>query len=398
LTALHGFSQADDMTRDRSRKAEAGLVSVVIPAYNYAQFVTQAIESVKSQDYPNVEIIVVDDGSTDDTQAILEKRTDIRYIRQENRGLSAARNRGIDAASGEFILFFDADDLLGRDSVRKRVDALRGDRSLSFVVCRSRYFNAGRPETLSAFLLHEWELPRAGTVDLALCFFNIAPPHAFLVRKACIDRHALRFDTQLRACEDYDFWFRLSLLTSPPRMVRNASVYYRQHASSMSRARANQSRHDAILCERVLAAFETPLHWLGNRVRFNYLYPMFASALLTTRRLWWTDKEAFTTFFVAHVADLRRRLSAFLHSSALDADCIEYIALCRLSALRMLVRDRSIGGDALRDLIGCLPDRIACVRSLLRRGPTKLPVLARYLLSELRYFVLYSLYRRRFRN
>jgi glycosyltransferase involved in cell wall biosynthesis len=92
--------------------APAPLVSVVIPTYNYARFVSEAVDSVLAQTYPSLEVVVVDDGSTDDTREVLARYGDrIRYIYQPNAGLPAARNTGIKAARGEFIGLLDSDDV-----------------------------------------------------------------------------------------------------------------------------------------------------------------------------------------------------------------------------------------------------------------------------------------------
>jgi glycosyltransferase involved in cell wall biosynthesis len=90
--------------------AEPGLVSVLIPSYNRAYIVASAIESVLAQTYPSVELVVVDDGSTDDTRTVVERYPNTRYIYQDNAGLAAARNTGLQAARGEFIAFLDSDD------------------------------------------------------------------------------------------------------------------------------------------------------------------------------------------------------------------------------------------------------------------------------------------------
>ena len=88
--------------------------SIIVPAYNVAQYIEECIESILNQDYDNYEIIVVDDGATDETPKILDeiasKSEKVRVIHQKNGGLSAARNSGIEAASGEYILFLDGDD------------------------------------------------------------------------------------------------------------------------------------------------------------------------------------------------------------------------------------------------------------------------------------------------
>ncbi|MFL6183180.1 MAG: glycosyltransferase family 2 protein, partial [Actinomycetes bacterium] len=92
--------------------SEVALVSVIIPSYNHAHYLGQAIGSVLSQSYRNFEIIVVDDGSTDETSEVASRYERVRIVRQENRGLSGARNRGLREAKGEYVVFLDADDKL----------------------------------------------------------------------------------------------------------------------------------------------------------------------------------------------------------------------------------------------------------------------------------------------
>ena len=93
------------------------LVSVIIPCYNHAQFLPDAIRSVQQQTYSPVEIVVVNDGSTDDTETVAKQFDTVKHIYQTNRGLSAARNTGIEHSSGEFLVFLDADDWLYKDAV-----------------------------------------------------------------------------------------------------------------------------------------------------------------------------------------------------------------------------------------------------------------------------------------
>ena len=95
-----------------SHVTEYPLVSVIIPAFNPGRFIVEALESVDAQQYPNIEIIVVDDASTDETPNILESMSDhVRHIRQDRAGASVARNRGILASAGEYVAFLDADDI-----------------------------------------------------------------------------------------------------------------------------------------------------------------------------------------------------------------------------------------------------------------------------------------------
>jgi glycosyltransferase involved in cell wall biosynthesis len=365
----------------KSRAAtDTPLVSVIIPTYNYANFILDAITSAKSQDYPNIEIIVIDDGSTDTTPDLLRSRGDIKYIRQENNGLPAARNRGIDEASGKYLLFLDADDKIGHTSIHKRVAWLEINTALSFVVCKSAYFKVHTwPEHL-AFLHRRWPLPDKGAVDLALCFFNIAPPHAFLVRKNTVDRLGLRFDGDLKACEDYDFWLRLAIESSPPEPVRTCWVYYRRHAKSMSRRAKNQARYDAELCRRVLRAFDDYKLWTGTRDPSEYLHAMLAGSLVTSRRLWCTDPAAFQDFLVTHVMTIQQKLCVKYVSSNPDTATLVYMALSRSNIMKMLARDRSISGQVYMDVRRAIPSNASylylsmagsrqkyhCWRSLLR--------------------------------
>jgi glycosyltransferase involved in cell wall biosynthesis len=105
-----------------------GLVSVVIPCYNQAHFLSEAIESVASQTYEPTETIVVDDGSTDDTSHVADVHG-VRCVRQENRGLAEARNTGLRASSGDMLLFLDADDLLAPDAIDAGVSASSANRT-----------------------------------------------------------------------------------------------------------------------------------------------------------------------------------------------------------------------------------------------------------------------------
>ena len=111
------------------------LVSIVIPTYNYANYLLTAITSCLQQTYKNLEIIVVDDGSTDNTRAILEEFSDrILYIYQNNQGVSSARNKGLELAKGSFITFLDADDALTTDSIERRVRILTEHEEVDFVI------------------------------------------------------------------------------------------------------------------------------------------------------------------------------------------------------------------------------------------------------------------------
>ncbi len=111
----------------------APLVSVIIPCYNHGKYLPEAFESVWKQNYQNTEIIVVDDGSADDTKQITEKYQSVKYLYQSNQGLSAARNTGIKNSTGDFLIFLDADDWLLDDAIITNVNYMLQDEKIAFV-------------------------------------------------------------------------------------------------------------------------------------------------------------------------------------------------------------------------------------------------------------------------
>lgn len=255
-------------------------VSIVIPAYNAERFIPATIRSALAQTVP-AEIVVVDDGSTDSTPQILDDFGDaVRVVRQPNAGLSAARNTGLAAASGEFLLFLDADDLLSPDTVASQLDALAADHGADAVICRNRLFKEGDcADNLAP--IGEWRL-FADDLDVHLCHFNIAPVHAFLA-----GRHLFKelggFDATLRACEDHDFWVRAFFAGFTFISNIQTTVYYRQHTDSMSADRTSQDKGDAAMHLRIREHLEKSPHF--PRKRAHALLANAAGALCTAWRL-----------------------------------------------------------------------------------------------------------------
>ncbi|MGN6113739.1 MAG: glycosyltransferase family 2 protein [Luteimonas sp.] len=211
---------------DRSR-----LVSVIIPAYNYAHFLDACLASVFRQDVP-LEVIVVDDGSTDDTAAVVGRHGGkVKYIRQENAGPTAARNNGLQASTGDYVQFLDADDLLGEDALAARIDALRSVGGRGVAVCRTQLFAWQFPRGTPMFQ-GWWHLYRED-LTTHLCRLNIAPTHAFLVPREAIEAIG-QLDASVKACEDYDLWLRALGCGFPPIYSPHGKVHYRKHEASRS--------------------------------------------------------------------------------------------------------------------------------------------------------------------
>jgi glycosyltransferase involved in cell wall biosynthesis len=205
-------------------------VSVIIPAYNAALYVRQAIESVLAQTYPDYEIIVVDDGSTDDTPVIAQQfGSAIRYIRQTNLGLSAARNTGIRNAQTAVIALLDADDLWEPEFLEVMLSLLAKHPQAAGVYCGFQYINAqgnvvGKP-SLRVVSPEKFYYTQ-------VYLGNWLAPCAVLFHRRLAEQVGL-FDEALKALEDKDLWIRLSAL-HPFVGLPLALVRYRRHDSNMT--------------------------------------------------------------------------------------------------------------------------------------------------------------------
>ena len=201
-------------------------VSVVIPTYNYGQFVTEAVESVLAQSYTDFEIVVVDDGSTDDTRERLAPYMDrIKYIYQENRGLSAARNMGIRTARGGLVAFLDADDVWLSERLSVQVPILLGSEDVGIIASTSYDFDEPLPERPTSTVVTE-----VSAEELVIkARFG---PGGVLARRECFETCGF-FDEDLRSAEDRDMWIRIARKF---RVLRVAEPLwrYRVHGASMS--------------------------------------------------------------------------------------------------------------------------------------------------------------------
>ena len=179
------------------------LISVIIATYNYAGFILKAIESVLSQTYPNVEIIVIDDGSTDDTKSRVEHKPRVKYFYQNNKGLSASRNVGIDKSSGKYLVFLDADDWLERDALEKNYSQICNKPEVAFV--SGNYYllraktNTIEPITMVVNSHHYNHFLRSNYVGM----------HAAVMFQRWVF-NKFRYDESLRSCEDYDLYLNIT--------------------------------------------------------------------------------------------------------------------------------------------------------------------------------------------
>jgi glycosyltransferase involved in cell wall biosynthesis len=195
-------------------------ISVIVPAYNEAQLLPEAIGSIRQQGWPGLEIVVVDDGSVDDTPRVLSElsRDDLVVLRQTNHGPAAARNAGILAARGEWIAFLDSDDLWLPGKLQAQTSALQNSPDAAFcygdALCRDAR-QRERPKRVRA--LH-------GDLLLDLLLGPEFVTGSVLVRRSCFDELGL-FDPELRTGEDWDMWIRLAGSYSSCYISRPLCVY-----------------------------------------------------------------------------------------------------------------------------------------------------------------------------
>lgn len=185
------------------------MISVIVPTYNQSRYLARAIESVWAQDLNDVEIVIVDDGSMDDTEAILQGLSHdgrLHYFRQENLGPAAARNRGIRESRGDLIAFLDSDDFWLPGKLKAQLDALART-GYRFSYCGSKVIDEnGSPISLAP----------ASTDDgrfVNLVWGNRIATPTVLVQRSLLDEVGL-FDESLRTGEDWDLWLRLSAKSS----------------------------------------------------------------------------------------------------------------------------------------------------------------------------------------
>jgi glycosyltransferase involved in cell wall biosynthesis len=184
-------------------------VSVIMPTFNRAAFIGEALASLLSQTQVPDQIVVVDDGSTDQTAQILSGYGPPITVRsQSNAGPARARNTGLRAATGDLIAFLDSDDTLTPDSIERRVRALEQNADYDAVYSDVLMVNEDC-QPLARYSKIEPGPRPSGLILLELARHNLMPIHAFMFRRRCLDEIGL-FDEALQSLEDYDFWLRMA--------------------------------------------------------------------------------------------------------------------------------------------------------------------------------------------
>jgi len=207
-------------------------VSVIIPAYNQAKYLRDAIDSVLNQTFQDLELIIVDDGSTDETRDIVSSynHNKITYIYQENQGLSSARNTGIKSSNGSYLAFLDSDDLFLPNIIEDQIIALHNQPTLKVVLCGWNYIDEHGSVIISVIPWEKYPNPDLESLLIGMPYV----PTGTLFRRDCFEGIGL-FDETLTGGEDWDLFIRLASTNNLMAWTKGILCNYRIHSSNMTR-------------------------------------------------------------------------------------------------------------------------------------------------------------------
>jgi len=333
-----------------SEEYEPGLVSVIIPTYNRAHFLVEAMDSVRAQTYRPVELIVVDDGSMDATPQVVEQwsrsRADeggftFRYFRQQQSGAPAARNRGLTECHGEFVLFLDSDDRIGRRKIAASVARLRGAAALSAVQGPWRCLYSRPAPGCGPLMPPDVFDSEDGRLHAYIGGASCTPTCAYVFRRevACA---VGPWDEELRQRQDTDYVVRAIMAGTRFVQEHDSVAYYRRHGQQHIGHAANFRRHFPSL----LALADKWHRFLRDGALPPDVRPALRAGLLQLLM------EARVAGYAAGIARCRRRLKEWFGE---DADRSRLAG--RVIARRALLRP-------LRRLVGEMPMEYA--KQLLR--------------------------------
>ncbi len=237
-------------------------VSVIIPAYNQGHFLAEAVNSVLCQTYPHVEVIVVDDGSTDDTAVVAHSFTDprVRYVYKQNGGLSSARNEGLRHAQGQTISYLDSDDCFLPEKLSILMGEMEAHPDVGLV--------AGQAIPVDEHGRHvgkKFDTPLP-TDPPQLLLGNPLHVGSVLVRRDWQERAGF-FDESLRSYEDWDMWLRLARLGCPMSYVSQPVSLYRFHTAQMTRDGRQMTTATFAVLDKLFADPTLPPDWQAMKDR-----------------------------------------------------------------------------------------------------------------------------------
>ena len=244
-------------------------VSVIVPAYNAMKYLPESLDSILAQTYRDFEVIIVNDGSTDNVIEWASQLTDprVKLVSQENQGSAKARNTGLSHARGKYIAFLDADDLWNPTKLAKQVEVLDQNSEDGLVYTWLERINEqgisfGKP----------FKINLEGKIWAKLTEKNVIAPSCAMIRRSCFEKVGI-FDAELQAfSEDWDMWLRIAACYSV-RVIPEALCSYRECPTSVSKNWQAMAEGQAIVIERTFASASSELMPLKQKsYGFAYLY------------------------------------------------------------------------------------------------------------------------------
>jgi glycosyltransferase involved in cell wall biosynthesis len=280
-------------------------ISVIIPTFNRAQLLERAVRSVLEQSFTDVEIIVVDDGSTDDLWSVCPAlhHRQVRYTRQANQGPARTRNAGIAVAKGEFVSFLDSDDVLLPNNLQSLIGHFQGRESVDIV-----HGWAVTVDPVGRDI--QWTRPKLeGYVSQQYLFSNPTPLGTVLVRRKCLDGEHL-FDERLALLEDWDFWLRLSFrhaFSHVPLVI--CRIQFEEVRRNANRAPSVAGEAVRQIYARLLSDPATSAGLRQKRrqleanihVVMGHQYRLYADDVAGARREFWTAVQQAPDFYRAYI-------------------------------------------------------------------------------------------------
>ena len=221
-------------------------ISVVIPTYNRYELLKKALTSVFSQTYQASEVIVIDDGSTDNTKNILYDFPNIIYIYQDNSGVSSARNQGIKNATNEWMAFLDSDDEWHRDKLQKQVDFHQKNSDILMSYTDEKWIRDG----IEVKIPKKFQKIAKDVFRENIEYCNIAPSST-IIHISLLDEVGL-FDESLEVCEDYDLWLRVAVLHDIGLINQKLIIKYAGHKEQLSFKYWGMDRFRVLALEKLL--------------------------------------------------------------------------------------------------------------------------------------------------
>lgn len=248
------------------------LVSVVITCYNYDKYIALAIESALSQTYPNLEIVIVNDGSTDNSDQVISEYLNndkIAYIKQENMGQAHAKNVGVLNSAGSYIAFLDADDIWCADKLEKQMLKFN-DRNVGVVYCRAKYVDENNI-SFKYEMTDKYLQPQRGEVTKWLLYNNFIQFSSSVVKKECFDTMGL-FDESLKMGIDWDLWLRISTSYQFDYVEDRLFIYRMGHSGQMSKNSAERQRCSDLIIKKFMNHYAHYVPKIDLRKSMSYTY------------------------------------------------------------------------------------------------------------------------------